>query len=220
MVHLIEFILGAISLTPEIIHAWEVISPYLPKEILDMLPVIESFLISRNGLLIIVVYVLFLFWRMRLERAHIKLDYRFQRNAHLLDIPSANLEGPTGEPTYIFISGKINSSICLTILSLLRCKFLLIFKSPIGIIMSAERQHKGVDIVDDNEPHFLILASDIRNTGTRKIELSFAKDELGNFEGKDQISMKVCVGPKIWWPLRLLLQFINGTLCENKIDID
>jgi hypothetical protein len=216
MVSLIEFILGSISLTPVIIHAWDAISPYLPQEIIKIVPIIKLYLFSFTGLVIFGIYILFVFWRINLEKTFIKLDYRFQRNPNLLNISSTNLEDVQGEPTYIFINARINSRICRLVLSILRCKPLLIFKSPRGVTIGIERQYSDVNIVDNDKPHFLILASDFE--GTRRIELSISKDELASYITGAQISMRVCIGPNIWL-LRKPLQYINGTLWENKIDI-
>lgn len=218
MVSLIEFVISALYLGAESLHAWNTISLYLPKELLDNIPLIKSMLFDYKVSTLILVYILLIFWRINLaKKTSIKLDYRFRDNANLLDIHGTSLDKITGEITYIFINGKINSCFCLMILSLFQCKFLLIFESPIDVNIGFEGQYSSVDKVDDKR-HSLVLASDIRMSGVRKIELAFAKEELGIFEGKDHISMKVSIGPKIW-PFRPLFKYINGTLSENKIDI-
>ncbi len=218
MVSLIEFVISVLYLGAESLHAWHSISTYLPSELIDNIQLIKSILFDRTISTIVIAYILIIFWRLKLEKkTSIKLDYRFRDNANLLDIKGANLDKITGEITYIFINGKINSWFCKVILSLLQCKFLLIFESPIDVNINFERQCSSMEKVDDKH-RSLILASDINMSGLRKIELAFTKEELGVFEGRDQISMKVCIGPKMW-PFRVLFKYINGILCENKIDI-
>ncbi len=217
MVSLTEFIISAIYIGTEVTGVWQAINPIIPKEIINIILSILSVVPSWTFFAIGLIYFLLIVWRINLEKTFLKLDYRFKNSADSLNIPTANLETPTGEITYIFLNGKIENRFYRELLSLLHCKLLLIFESPIDVLISCERQYRSVENIDE-KPNSLTLACDIRTSGARKIELAFAMDDLGDFAGKDQISMKICVGPKMQ-PFRKIFQHINGTLCENKIDI-
>jgi hypothetical protein len=217
MISILEYILGYVLLFDNIKSIWDGISPYLPQKSLEVLAYVELLISSRYILPFIVIYLVILFWKMKLGETKMRLDYRFSdNNAKLLKLPPSYIENENGEVTNIFLIGGINSSICRAILSGLNCKILIIFESTPGITFNVERQYTGFEIIES--PHKLIVSSDIELSGTNKIELGIMKEDMSPFYNDGVINMRVCIGPTTSRYIRIL-QAVNGILCESKIDI-
>lgn len=218
MVSILEYILGYVLLWDNVQGIWDGVSPYLPPAIKDNIILVGLFLSSKYIIPFIIVYIIIIFWKMKLSESQIRMDYRFSdTRAKLLKLPYNRLnESEIGEVTNIFIIGGIKSNFCRKILSIMNFKLLFIFESTCGINLNVERQYTGFEITEN--PHLLIISSDVSLSGTNMIEIGITKEDMSPLYDDGEINMKVCVGP-VTKRFINILQVFNGILCENKIDI-